>query len=42
VRTEVFQLLVIPFLTHHPEQVNRQPAGHGHLRNLPAPPQRQM
>ena len=32
VRTELFQLLVIPFLTHHPEQANGEPTGHGHLR----------
>src|SRR5213075_2990129 len=35
VRTELFQLLVIPFLTHHPEQVNGEPTGHCNLRNLP-------
>src|SRR3954447_13776689 len=42
VRTELFQLLVIPFLTHHPEQVNGEPTGHCNLRNLPSPPQHQV
>ena len=42
VRTELFQLLVIPSLTHHPEQPNRQPAGHGDLGDLPSPPHHQV
>ena len=36
VRTELFQLLVIPFLAHHPEQLHGQASGHGNLRNLPS------
>jgi hypothetical protein len=42
VRTELFQLLVIPFLTHHPEEVNGQAPGHGNLRSLPSSTQHQM
>src|SRR5947208_15752677 len=42
VRTELLQLLVTPFLTHHPEQLNGEPTGHGNLRNLPPPPQHQV
>src|SRR3954454_1213958 len=38
VRTELFQLLVIPFLAHHPEQLHSQAAGHGDFRNLPSAP----
>ena len=39
--TESFHLLVVPFLAHHPEQLNGQPAGHGDLGDLPASPHRQ-
>src|SRR5713101_5649235 len=42
VRTELFHLLVIPFLTHHPVHLNRQPASHGDLGDLPSPPHRQV
>ena len=34
VRTELFQLLVIPFLAHHPEHLHHQSAGHCDFRNL--------
>src|SRR6202008_832734 len=30
-RTELFHLLVIPFLAHHPVKANRQFSRHGHL-----------
>src|SRR5206468_6322597 len=42
VRTELLQLLVIPFLAHHPEQLHSQSAGHGDFRNLASAPQHQM
>ena len=42
VRTELFQLLVIPSLAPHPVQANRQSPGHGDLGNLPPSPHRQM
>ena len=42
VRTELLQLLVIPFLAHHPEQLHSQAASHGDFRNLPSAPQYQM
>src|ERR1700733_10860900 len=42
VRTELFQLLVIPFLAHHPEQLHSQAAGHSNFRKLPSAPQHQM
>ena len=41
VRTELFQLLVIPSLAPHPVQTNRESTGHGDLGNLPSPPQGQ-
>ena len=34
VRTELFELTVIPALTPHPVQMNRQLAGHRYLRDL--------
>ena len=34
VRTEAFQLLVIPFSAPHPVQTNPQPSGHGDFGNL--------
>ena len=37
VRTELFELTVIPALAPHPIQVNRQLSGHRHLRNLSSP-----
>ena len=40
VRTELFQLLVIPSLAPHPVQANRQPPRHGDLGDLPSSPQR--
>src|SRR5437867_12880511 len=42
VRTELFQLLVIPFLAHHPVKANRQFACHGHLGDFPSSPHRQV
>ena len=37
VRTELFELTVIPALAPHPVQVNRQLAGHRYLRDLSSP-----
>jgi len=34
VRTELFELTVIPALAPHPVQVNRQLSGHRYLRDL--------
>src|SRR6202162_1071668 len=42
VRTEFFQLLVIPSLAPHPVQTNRESPGHGYLGDLPPPPHRQV
>ena len=42
VRTELFQLLVIPPLVPHPVQTNRQSAGHRDLGGFPSPSHRQM
>src|SRR5271157_5027636 len=42
VRTELFQLLVIPSLAPHPVHANGQSAGHGDLGDLPSPPHRQV
>ena len=42
VRTELLQLLVIPFPTPHPEQSHCQPPGHRHLGNLPSTSHGQM
>ena len=42
VRTELFQLLVVPFLAHHPEQTNGQSPRHRHLGDPPSAPHRQM
>src|SRR5438270_7039453 len=39
VRTEVFQLLVIPSLAPHPVQTNRESPRHGYLGDLSSPPQ---
>src|ERR1700688_3310769 len=36
VRTEIFHLLVIPSLAHHPVKANPQFSRHGHLGDLPA------
>jgi hypothetical protein len=41
VRTELFQLLVIPSLAPHPEHANRQ-SRHGDLGDFPSPPHRQV
>ena len=38
VRTELFQLLVIPSLAPHPVQTNRQSPRHRDLGDLPSPP----
>ena len=37
VRTELFELTVIPALAPHPVQVNRQLSGHRYLRDLSSP-----
>src|SRR6266481_1878527 len=42
VRTELFHLLVIPFLAHHPVKVKRQLSRHRDLGDLPPPPHRQL
>ena len=42
VRTELSQLLVIPFLPHHPVQANCQLPRHRHLGDLPASSQRHV
>src|SRR5229473_6988209 len=42
VRTELFQLLVIPALAPHPVQANRQSSRHRYLGDLPSPPHRQV
>src|ERR1035437_8283512 len=42
VRTELFQLLVIPSLAPHPVHANRQSPRHGDLGDLPSPPHRQV
>ena len=41
-RTELFHLLVIPFLAHHPVKANRQFSCHRHPGNLPSPPHGQV
>ena len=38
VRTELFELAVVPALPPHPVQMHRQLAGHRHLRDLPPAP----
>src|SRR6202163_3624008 len=42
VRTELFQLLVIPSLAPHPVQTDRESAGHGYLRDLASSPHGQV
>src|ERR1700690_3349664 len=42
VRTELFQLLVVPSLAPHPVKTNGQLPGHGYLRDLPSPPHGQV
>ena len=42
VRTEFFQLLVIPSLAPHPVHANRQSPCHGDLGDLPPSPQCQV
>jgi hypothetical protein len=42
VRTEFFQLLVIPSLAPHPIHANRQLPGHGDLRDFPSSPHGQV
>ena len=37
VRTELFHLLVVPSLAHHPKQTNRQSSGHGDFGDLSSP-----
>jgi hypothetical protein len=38
VRTELYPLLIIPSLAHHPVQTNRQSPCHGNLGDLPPTP----
>jgi hypothetical protein len=42
VRTELDPLLIIPFLAHHPVQLDRQPARHSNLGDLSASPHHQV
>lgn len=42
VRTELFRLYRFPTLPSHPVQPNRQSSGHGHFRNAPFSPHRQV
>src|SRR6266852_9241039 len=42
VRTELFQLLVIPSLAPHPVQTNGESPRYGDLGDLPSPPHRQV
>jgi hypothetical protein len=42
VRTDLFELLVIPSLAPHPVETDRKSTGHGDLGNLPSPPQGQV
>src|SRR5664279_3784257 len=42
VRTEPFQLLVIPFLAPHPEQTDGEFTCHGYLGDSGIPPHRQV
>jgi hypothetical protein len=42
VRTELFELTVVPALAPHPVQMHGKFAGHGYLRDLPSPPHREV
>jgi hypothetical protein len=42
VRTELYNLLVIPFLAPHPEQTDSEFACHGYLGHRAIPPHRQV
>src|SRR5450631_2156284 len=42
VRTELFELTVVPALAPHPGQMHRKFACHGDLRDLPSPPHREV
>ena len=42
VRTELFQLLIIPSLAPHPVQTNGESPRHRDLGDLPSPPHRQV
>src|SRR6516162_6672796 len=42
VRTELFQLLIIPLLAPHPVQTNRQSSCHRYFGDLSSPPHHQM
>jgi len=42
VRTEFFQLLVIPSLAPHPVHANRKSPRHGRFGDLPSSPHRQV
>src|SRR5579864_222387 len=41
-RTELFELTVVPALAPHPVQMHRQLPSHRYLRDLPSPPHPQM
>ena len=42
VRTELFELTVVPALAPHPIQLHCKFACHGYLRDLPSPPHREV
>ena len=42
VRTELFELTIVPALTPHPVQMNRQLSGHRYLRDLPSAAHREV
>jgi hypothetical protein len=42
VRTELFELPVVPVLAPHPVQMHGKFACHGDLRDLPSPPHREV
>src|SRR4029077_3635901 len=42
VRTELFELTVVPALAPHPVQMHCEFACHGYLGDLPSPPHRQV
>ena len=42
VRTEFDPLRILPIVSPHPVQPNRESAGHGHLSDVPLPPHRQV
>ena len=42
VRTELHQLCILPAVSPHPVQPNREPSGHGDLSDVPLPAHRQV